>query len=308
MRRFWCVRALRLLAAALGGCFMLTLPLAPLQAAPQTFNTALPVARGDFVFREQFMLVKSSDDPSSADRDVTAWAVVSALGYGVNSDFALFGVLPYVNKQLKVTAGGMRFTRQAAGVGDLKLFGRYTIFKNNAPGKSLRIAPFAGIKIPTGEHHARDALGRLPAGVQPGSGSWDAFGGVVTTYQTLNYQIDTQASYQVNTAASGFEFGDVARLDASLQYRLWPRVLSGGVPGFLYGLIEANFSHQNKNRSGGVRDPNSGGTTLLLSPGLQYVTKRWILETTVQVPLVQNLNGSALKNDYVLRAGLRINI
>ncbi len=53
-------------------------------SAPVTFNTALPVAKGEFVFREQFVLDQSGDDPSGADRDRTAWAAVSVLGYGVN--------------------------------------------------------------------------------------------------------------------------------------------------------------------------------------------------------------------------------
>ena len=36
-------------------------------SAPITFNTALPVAEGEFVVREQFVLEQSDDDPSSAD-------------------------------------------------------------------------------------------------------------------------------------------------------------------------------------------------------------------------------------------------
>ena len=143
--------------------------------------------------------------------------------------------------------------------------------------------------------------------MQPGSGSWDPFAGVVATYQVLDFQLDAQASYRVNTEANGFEFGDVARFDASLQYRLWPRTLGRGVPGFLYGILEANLIHEDRDEDGGVDDPNSGGTTLFLTPGLQYVTKRWIVEAAVQLPAVQDLNGTALENDYVVRAGFRFN-
>ncbi len=75
----------------------------------------------------------------------------------------------------------------------------------------------------------------------------------------------------------------------------------------LYGVLEANFIHQDKNRSAGVEDPNSGGTRLFLVPGLQYVTKRWIVEAAVQLPVVQDLNGTALENDYIVRAGFRFN-
>lgn len=279
----------------------------PTQGAPQTFNTALPVAEGEFVFRGQFVFDESGDDPSGAERDRTAWSAVSVLGYGVESDLALFGVVPYVNKRLELTANGGRRARRADGLGDIGLFGRYTVLSKNWPQRTFRIAPFAGLELPTGDDDESDAFGRLPASVQPGSGSWDPFGGIVLTYQTLDFQIDAQAGYKANTEANDFAFGDVGRLDASLQYRLWPRELGGGIPGFLYGVLEANLIHQGKNESAGADDPDSGGTTVFLVPGLQYVTKRWIIEAAVQIPVVQDLNGTALEKDYVVRAGFRFN-
>ena len=279
----------------------------PVQAAPQTFNTALPVAEGEFVFREQFVLDQSGDDPSSADRDRTAWALISVLGYGATADLALFGIVPYVDKSLEATQGGVRRERSASGLGDASLFGRHMVYKRDWPGRTLRVAPFVGLELPTGEDDERDGSGRLPPSVQPGSGSWDPFGGLVLTYQTLEFQVDAQASYKANTEANGFEFGDVARLDGSLQYRLWPRELGAGVPGFLYGVLEANLIHQDKNQTGGKNDPNSGGLSLFVLPGLQYVTKRWIVEAGVQIPVVQDLNGTALEKDYIFRAGFRFN-
>ncbi len=99
----------------------------------------------------------------------------------------------------------------------------------------------------------------------------------------------------------------MARLDGSLQYRLWPRELGAGVPGFLYGVLEANLIHQDKNRIDGSNDPNSGGVSLFVLPGLQYVTKRWIIEAGVQIPVVQDLDGTALEKDYIFRAGFRFN-
>ncbi len=276
-------------------------------AAPLTFNTALPVAEDEFVFRGQVVLDQSGDDPSGADRDRTAWSAVSVLGYGVSGDLAVFGAVPFVDKRLELTTGGQRRARSARGLGDIRLFGRYTAYQDDAPGRTFRVAPFAGIEAPTGEDDETDSFGRLPASVQPGSGSWDPFGGIVATYQTLQFQIDAQASYQANTEANDFEFGDVVRLDASLQYRLWPRTLGGGVPGFLYGVLETNLVHKDKNESGGVDDRNSGGITLFIVPAVQYVTKRWIVETAVQLPVFQNLNGTALENEYIVRAGFRLN-
>ena len=275
--------------------------------APITFNTALPVAEDEFIFRQQFVFDQSGDDPSGADRDRGAFAAVSVLGYGVTSDLAIFGVLPYVDKSLEITSMGVRRTRDTSGIGDLTLFGRYTVFQDDVPGRTFRVAPFFGMELPTGEDNETDGFGRLPPSVQAGSGSVDPFGGLVATYLSLDFEIDAQVSYKINTEANNFEFGDVARLDASFQYRLWPRSLGSGVPGFLYGILEGNLIHQNKNRSNGAQDPDSGGTTLFLMPGLQYVTKRWIVEGGVQIPVVQDLNGTALEKDYLVRFGFRFN-
>lgn len=277
-------------------------------AAPETFNTALPVGKDDFVFREQFLAIKASDDPSAADRNLEVLGGVSVLGYGATSDAAIFVMLPYLDKQLDFTMpGGQRITRGTSGIGDAQIFARYTVFQQDMAGSSFRVAPFVGIKLPTGDDDDSDRFGRLPQPLQLGSGSWDPFGGVIATYQTLDYQVDAQASYKANTNANGFKFGDELGFDASLQYRLWPHELGGGVPGFLYGVIETNLLHQAKNRIAGVDDPDSGGTTLFLSPGLQYVTKRWVLEAIVQLPIVQDLGGSALEQDYAVRAGFRVN-
>ena len=275
--------------------------------APITFNTALPVAEGEFVLREQFFFIKSSDDPSPADRDVEVIGGLSVLAYGVTGDLALFGALPVLDKSLELDTPEGRIERGDTGIGDVRLFGRYTVFQDDAPGRNFRIAPFVGLELPTGDDDEHDGLGRLPQPLQLGSGSWDPFFGVVGTWQTLDYQIDAQASYQVNTEANNFEFGDVLSFDASLQYRLWPRELGPGVPGFLYGVVEANLIHRGKNEIDGRNDPDSGGTSLFLDPGLQYVTRRWVLEAIVQLPAIQDLNGDALKDDYVVRAGFRFN-
>lgn len=276
-------------------------------SAPITFNTALPVGEREFVSRTQYVLNESGDDPSGTDRDRTSGALASILGYGVSGKLAVFGVLPYLNNELKVTAAGQRVTRRANGFGDLTLFGRYTAHQKDQPRRTFRIAPFFGVKAPTGDDDETDALGRLPPSVQLGSGSWDALGGVVATYQTLRYQADGQISYRGNGEANDFEAGDMIRLDASLQYRLKPRNVTSGVPAFLYGVLEVNLIDRDNNRVNGSTDSNSGGTTLFVTPGVQYITKRWIIEGAVQIPTSQDLNGTALENDYIARVSFRAN-
>lgn len=275
----------------------------------QSFNTALPVATGQFIFREQFLYLRASDDPGPADRTLDLLGGISVLGYGATSDLTLFGVLPYLDKELDATVpGGERISRGTSGVGDAQFFARYTVVQKDRRGRNFRIAPFLGIKLPTGNDDERDALGRLPPPLQPGSGSWDPFGGVIATWQTLDYQIDAQLGYRSTSRANGFEFGDEFQADASVQYRLWPRTLAGGVPGFLYGFLETNLLHQAKNEVGGSDDPDSGGTRLFLSPGIKYVTRRWTFDAIVQLPVVQNLGGTALEDDFRVRTGIRMNL
>lgn len=294
-------------AATKAGLTVLLLSAGGAWSAPITFNTALPVHAGGYVLREQLVFVNSADDPSPARRDMEVRGLVSVLGYGASRDLALFAMLPYADKRLDMQMGGQDITRSQRGFGDLTLLARYTAYEHNAPGQTFRLAPFLGIEAPTGESLAGDRRGRLPPPLQPGSGAWDALGGVVATYQTLGFQIDGQLSYKANHEANGFRAGDVAGLDLSLQYRLLPRSLGAGVPAFLYGVLEARIEHAARDRVGGIADRNSGGSTLSLTPGLQYVTRNWMVEAGVQIPVRQDLNGSALKNDYVFTAGMRFN-
>ena len=65
--------------------------------------------------------------------------------------------------------------------------------------------------------------------------------------------------------------------------------------------------HAAQDRIAGTDDVNSGGTTWFVTPGLQYVTRRWIVEAGVQIPLSRRRNGSALGSGRVVTTGLRLN-
>ncbi|EBA00784.1 hypothetical protein MELB17_23145 [Marinobacter sp. ELB17] len=282
------------------------------QAAPNTFNTALPVAQGQTIWREQLVLRERSDD-GPMDRDVSVQALVSVLGYGVTSNIAVFGMVPYFfNKELDVAMpmGPMdRIERDTSGFGDLSLFGRYTLYKKDFTGSTFRVAPVFGLTAPTGDDNDSDRFGELPRSLQAGDGAWDGFGGVVTTYQTLQYQLDGQLLYRENGRHDGFARGDETRFDASLQYRIWPRSMQGvsGTPGFVYALLESNLVHRERDQLGSGTDANSGGTQWLLAPGLQYVTRRWIVEGTVQLPVAEDPHGDAIEDEYIVRVGFRRN-
>lgn len=293
-----CLKCLLIFVTAGAGLFT-----AVAKAAPITFNTALPVSKAEIIVRELIAIGVASDDAGGLDRKMSVVAMNSVVAYGLTPDLAVFGILPFTFKELETRAG----TRKADGIGDARLIARYTIYQKNGIGKTARVAPFIGVKLPTGDNERADTMGLLPPSLQPGTGSWDLFGGVIATYASVAWNFDFQASYRANTRAGGIERGDVARVDASFQYRLLPGKLSRGDKGYLYGVLETNLVHSDGMLLNGASDPNTGGTTLHLVPGIQYATRRWIAEAAVQVPVIQHLNGSALEKDFTFLAGLRLN-
>ena len=270
-----------------------------------TTNTALPVARGQGIVRLQAKFLRSTGDATAADRDVRVLAFPVVGVYGITARLAAFGVFPILDKSLDVTTPLGRITRSTTGLGDVRLFARYTAFQFNRRGLLIRLAPFAGLELPTGSNNRTDRMGRLPRALQAGSGSWDPFVGVVLTRQSFAWQIDLSAAYQFNTSSDAFAFGDEARLDVAAKVRLLPRNLGRGLPHFLYANLETNLIRQSRNTIGNGSDANSGGTTWYAAPGLQYVTRRLILEAAVQFPVVQDLNGTALENNLITTLSAR---
>lgn len=272
-------------------------------SAPITFNTALPVSKGEGVIRIQSKYARSTGDPTDKDREMTVWSVPVVFVYGVTRDFTLFAATEYIDKEIE--EGGAK--RGDDGIGDSTFIARYTVWTEDLPGQTMRLAPFVAVKAPTGRDDAFDSQGRLPRSLQPGTGSWDYTAGTIFTWQTLKRQVDASASYTFKTESGGFRFGDIARLDASYQHRLLPKKLGPGLPAFVYGVVESSLVWQDKNEIDGVDDADSGGVKLFVTPGIQYVTRRTVAEAAVSVPVFQNLNGSALEDDYTAILSFRVN-
>jgi hypothetical protein len=263
-------------------------------------NTALPVHDGELILRQQVIWARSTGDPTPAARELDAIAAPTVLFYGVDADLMLMGVLPFLYKRIAVTTAGGRVTRQTTGFGDLSAIARYTILARDAPGRTFRVAPFGGVKIPTGAQNEADALGRFPQPFQLGSGSWDPLAGAIVTWQTLRWELDLSATYQLRTEANAFRAGDEARGDGSIQYRLVPwRSLGPGVPSYVFGVVESSVVWNGRDEISGVVDPDSGGFSWYVAPGLQWISLRTVVEAAVQIPVARNSNGRGLKNDFV---------
>lgn len=260
-------------------------------AAPIATNTALPLGYEGVVVREQLMFMRASDTFAGTRREVERFELRTTVGYGLTRDLAVFVGIPYAD--ISSNIGGTRSS--ASGIGDAMMFARYEVHNTNSAGGTLRVAPYLGMRMPTGKK------GRT------GDGSLDAFGGVVVTLANINWGLDSQVRYDLNREADGFDRGNVVTVDSSLQYRLRPGDVSAQTEGFLFGVLEMSAIWSGRNETAGIEDANSGGFQLLLTPGVMYATRRWMADFGVRVPVVSDLNGSALGPDVVVVTSIRFN-
>lgn len=290
--------------------FIATIVVGNYEAKAQiTTNNALPVGKGKGILRIQNKIIRATGDPTNANRELLAPAYPVVGVYGITSRFSVFGVLPLLDKSLTLNTQQQRIEQDNEfGIGDARLFTRYDVYRSATSDRILSIAPLAGIELPTGKDDQRDSFGPLPQPLQLGSGSWDPFAGIVLTWQNLEWFFDVATSYQWNTLANDFEFGDEYRLDGVIKYRLFPRKLRSKVPGYFYLDLESNLIWQGKNTVNGSADNDSGGITWFVDPGLQHVTQKFVFEAAIQLPVAQSLNGNALETDYITTLSIRMNL
>jgi hypothetical protein len=92
-----------------------------------------------------------------------------------------------------------------------------------------------------------------------------------------------------------------------LGYRLFPVVYESFTDKTWVAYLEFNGIVEAPATGDGTSLENSGGHTLLISPGLQFIpTPNVLFEATIQVPVVRELRGEQLGSDWSLAVGGRV--
>ena len=280
---------------------------APVGAVSINSDVGLTPAKGQTVIRSQIRYTSKRDDPTTADRNNWVLAIPLTVVYGFTQSVAGIIKIPYLHKELRSTTGGERVVRQDAGVGDITLLAKGRVYTRDFLGATSRLSLLGGLEVPSGQSGDADARGKLSRTLQLGSGSWDPIMGAAYTWQSLDDEWDLNLTYQFNTTANKFEFGDVLKHTVAYQRRILPRRLpEQGEYAQLNVVLEANGMWAQKNRSGGSLVDNSGGYTLFLSPGLQVASKYAVAEVSVQLPALQTLNGNQVETDVVVVGSVRV--
>lgn len=248
--------------------------------AQVTTNNALPIGEGQALIRVQAIYLQET----AGDRRLEELSFPVVFGYGASRNLALFAVAPVLNRRLTVAGN----TAADVGVGDVALLARYTVFQANRAGQTIRIAPLLGLEVPVSNL---------------GSRSVDPSLGLVVTRQTLKDSLSASLTYQINTEGAGVDLGDEANFDLAYKYRIFPQRTSG----FLFVGLESNVIWQGSDRLQGGVDRNGGGTRWFLSPSIQYIARKFVLEGAVQIPVVQDLGSDALETDIRIILGGQVN-
>lgn len=221
----------------------------------------------------------------------------------LDNELIVMAGIPVLLKDRELNSGQHRTS--GFGIGDLNLLAKYNLYQEDFSDRTFRIAAKAGIQVPTGKIDEQDSIGVLPRSLQRGKGSWNPNVGIVVTALHGRQGFNAGLSYTLNTKANGYEFGDVIKYDLAYSYRLLPDVYHEYPAHQINGFLELNGIWSAKHKQNSSELDNTGGHELLLSPGIQYVYYNYLIEASVQIPIVKALNGSQLSTEYAFNLGFR---
>jgi hypothetical protein len=267
-----------------------------------------------------------------------------AYAYGVTHNLTLSLRLPYITRtdiREGHVHGGVPevdVLGDSAGMGDVSLLAQYRFFYDRA--SATQMALLAGLKLPTGDTDVRAANGeRFETEFQPGGGAWEGSVGLAFTKRIGAWSFDSNVLYVLATdGAQDTNLGDRLQLNVALSYRLTgalggPGHMHAGLPVPMYHggpkghhahshahekqaspkgpaldlVLELNGEWHDGQKIAGVRDANSGGTVVFLSPGLRLSYEQWSGFVSFGVPVISELNGVQAEPDWRVLTGISVN-
>ena len=250
------------------------------------------------LFEQRGTLYRGSEEiPDPQDRRYQEQRVVLGYNYGLRSDVTLAALVPFVGKELRQQTPGGIDSDAAYGLGDIALMGKWRFYRKDAPRTSTNFSLVGGVETPTGRTGVASNGQPLPAGLQPGSGSWDPFLAVAGTYSYGRFRADAQVLGKWNTeGTTGYESGDDLVFSLSGAYRFWHEQYPGPSHSAKLGLL---WRDKGSATQYGQHQPNSGYTELILRPGFTFHPSPGIdIVLAVDLPIDQNYEGVQLGLDF----------
>ncbi len=245
--------------------------------------------------RKATLLQDGKEIADALDRDVTVRITPLAVPYNLLSDrFQVGVVIPFMNIDLDSRLQDISST----GIGDVSIFAKYLLYQHDRKLETFRVGVKATIKLPSGDENTSPALG---------TGSTDYAFSMVAGWLKNRVGVYWEGIYSQNTSHGQTDFGNSFAYNLAFGYRLLPTVYETYPSPQLNGFLEINGTTAGRNKVNGEEIADSGGTTVFLSPGLQYVGgRRWLIEASFQYPAINEPNGTQLATDWTVSVGTRI--
>jgi len=260
---------------------VLWLSVVPARAGGINSDEAMTPNKGGLILRLRG--VYADAEASGTIRDADTFKIVTVLAYGLREDLSLFLRTPlrYDEVETQGPGGAGRVTREHFGVEDITLFFKYRFWqKDTSANDTFRVAWLAGLDVRTGDR-------------QFSSDSYDPLSGFTFTLQRARHHLNGDTIFQVNTG-SGLSGADSLRYDLGYSYRFYPERYTPG-RAFQWDIVgEINGEYL-----------TDGSHRVFLSPGLQYTVHRWRFETSLQLPVLQDLSPGRREVNYRIVTGFR---
>lgn len=233
----------------------------------------------------------------------------------IPSTFAAYGVTDNLTLGIRfagVQRFGLRSPNEAGdeilrqgnpgGFGGVSLFSQYRFF--HTADQLNHLSLIVALKTASGATHVQGAGARLETHSQPSGGAWNPAVGFSFTRAMGKLSLDSSILYTVaTTGAQKTDLGDLFDYNAALSYSFVGLarnnlfVASNNAP--WTGVLELNGTWQDRQRTAGISDPNSGSNIVYVSPGIRYSGgKNWNTALSIGTPIVKDISGYQTPPDY----------
>ena len=196
------------------------------------------------------------------------------------------------------------------GLGNITAWTKFRFFRQVKTYGDRQAAARFGLELPTGKKDAPTAAQiNVPEFVRqqltPINGGLSTHFDVAFSQAGGRFIFGGNAEAILRTERDGFRMGHEQRVSTDLEYVAFPRDYTKP-GGELFVILETTFVHRATGRLNGARVSGSKTTEYYLAPGLQYAADpRFVVEGSVQFPVVRNTGALALRTDVNVLIGVK---
>ena len=194
------------------------------------------------------------------------------------------------------------------GLGNITGWAKYRFFRQVKTYGDRQAALRFGLELPTGRKEAPSQIAApefVRQQLTPISGGFSPHFDLAYSQAGGRVIFGGNAEAIFRTDRDGFRLGHEQRLSTDVEYIVLPRDYTKP-GGELFLILETTFVHRGTGRVNSAAVAGSKATEYYLAPGLQYAAQpRFVVEGSVQFPVVRNTGALALRTDVNVLLGVR---